>query len=234
MQGACTTERTSPGPARRLAAGLTALGVVLLVRLITAVRAVWRGVEPVPEQRIYFANHASHGDFALIWTVLPPPLRRRTRPVAAADYWLGSRLRRFIIRDVFNGVVIDREGVGRGNDPVRVMTEALDDGASLIVFPEGTRNSGTELLPFRSGIYRLAKARPEVPLVPVHIENLNRVLPKGSLVPVPLLCTVAFGEELRIAPGEAKQAFLARASAALRAAGPESHRTGESPGGPNE
>jgi len=191
-------------------------GILGLARAITAVRGRWEGVAPVAEQRIYFANHASHGDFVLVWAVLPRLLRATTRPVAAADYWLRSPLRRFIGRDVFDAVLIDREHVGRANDPIGHMARALDAGASLIVFPEGTRNTGdAPLLPFKSGIYHLARARPAVAIVPAWIDNLNRVMPKGELVPIPLICTVTFGAPIRIDAGEGKKAFLDRAATAL-------------------
>ncbi|WP_309086127.1 lysophospholipid acyltransferase family protein [Chelativorans sp.] len=202
---------------------IAAMAIVLFARLITAVRGIWQGAEPVPRQRIYFANHASHGDFILIWTVLPPRLRRSTRPVAGADYWLKTSLRRFIGCDVFKAVLIDRNRESRERDPIEVMVEALDGGASLIVFPEGTRN-GTDapLLPFKSGLYHLAKARPTVELVPVWIDNLNRVMPKGEFVPVPLICTVTFGAPVRVDSSEDKEAFLERARNALLALSPKS------------
>lgn len=203
---------------RRLAAAALGQAILFFARLVTAVRGIWAGVEPVAVQRVYFANHASNGDFVLIWTVLPPRLRAGTRPVAAADYWLTSALRRFIGRAVFNAVLIERDREGRSTDPVGQMIEALDAGASLILFPEGTRNTtGETLLPFRTGLYHLARQRPAVEFVPVWIENLNRVLPKGEIVPLPLLCTVTFGAPLRIGPEEAKEAFLERARAALLA-----------------
>ncbi|MEM8732411.1 MAG: lysophospholipid acyltransferase family protein, partial [Pseudomonadota bacterium] len=123
--------------------------VAFFAHLITAVRAFWDGIEPVPRQRVYFANHTSNGDFVLIWTVLPPTLRARTRPVAAADYWLTSSLRAFFGRDVFRAVLIQRQAEQRTRDPVGQMVEALDAGASLILFPEGTRNTtDAPLLPF--------------------------------------------------------------------------------------
>jgi 1-acyl-sn-glycerol-3-phosphate acyltransferase len=194
--------------------------ISVFARFMTAPRAIWQGIEPVPRQRVYFANHSSNGDFVLLWTVLPAPLRRQTRPVAALDYWLTSPLRSFIGRDVFNAVLIDRRPEARTTDPVAQMVEALDQGASLILFPEGGRNSSdTALLPFKSGLYHLAKARPEVDLVPVWIANLNKVMPKGEIIPVPLICTLTFGAALHLSPDEAKDAFLTRASAALTALG---------------
>ncbi len=203
---------------RRLAAQLMGTAIGSFARLVTAVRAVWAGSEPVPGQRVYFANHRSHGDFILIWTALPEPLRRLTRPVAGADYWLTSPLRRFIGREVFDAVLIERDADRRTEDPIAQMAAALDEGASLILFPEGTRNlTDAPLMPFKSGLYHLARARPDTALVPVWIDNLNHVMPKGEVIPVPLLCTVTFGPALTVDPDEAKDAFLARATAALLA-----------------
>ncbi len=206
---------------RAFAARVTGLAISTFARFMTAPRAIWQGIEPVPHQRIYFANHSSNGDFVLLWTALPTPLRRRTRPVAALDYWLTSPLRAFIGREVFNAVLIDRRPEARTEDPVAQMAAALDQGSSLILFPEGQRNS-TEatLLPFKSGLYHLAKARPGVDLVPVWIANLNRVMPKGEVIPVPLICTLTFGAPLHLAQDEAKDAFLARTTQALLALRP--------------
>ncbi|RJE78657.1 1-acyl-sn-glycerol-3-phosphate acyltransferase [Paracoccus sp. JM45] len=202
----------------RIAASL----VVGFARAVTAVRGVWCGTAPVPGQRIYFANHNSHGDFVLVWTVLPSALRRRTRPVAGADYWLTSALKAFVGKDVFNAVLIDRNPKTRTDNPVEQMSDALKGGDSLILFPEGTRNTGpTRLLPFKSGMFHLATANPDIDIVPVWIENLNRVMPKGALVPIPLLCTVSFGAPIRLVAGEAKAEFIARAESALISLAPD-------------
>ncbi len=201
---------------RRLAAVVAGEAIALFARFVTAPRAIWSGLAPEAGQRVYFANHTSHGDFVLLWTVLPPALRAVTRPVAAADYWLQSGLRRFIGRDVFNAVLIDRRPEMRAEDPVAQMAAALDAGASLMLFPEGRRNDGTAgLLPLKSGLFHLATARPGIDLVPVWIGNLDKVLPRGRMVPLPLACTVTFGAPIRLAAGEARDAFLARARAAL-------------------
>jgi 1-acyl-sn-glycerol-3-phosphate acyltransferase len=207
---------------RAFAARAVGQAISVFARFMTAPRAIWQGIEPVPRQRVYFANHSSNGDFVLLWTVLPAPMRRQTRPVAALDYWLTSPLRAFIGREVFNAVLIDRRPEARTTDPVAQMVEALDQGASLILFPEGQRNgSDTPLLPFKSGLYHLAKARPEVDVVPVWIANLNRVMPKGEIIPVPLICTLTFGAPLHLAPDEAKDSFLSRASDALLSLQPQ-------------
>ena len=167
---------------------------------------------------MYYGNHASHADFVLIWASLPPELRRITRPVAGADYWEKGALRRYLIHQVLNGVLIDRERVDRNIDPIEVMNAALEAGDSLILFPEGTRNTTEELLlPFKSGIFHLARRNPKVEFVPVWMENQGRVLPKGETIPVPLLCSVNFGVPLEISEGEEKSAFVQRARDALLA-----------------
>ena len=213
---------TLPSPLVRLAARIAGKAIELFAKAITAVRADWRGIEPVPRQRVYFANHVSNADMPMIWSVLPPSLRRQTRPVAAADYWLKNRLRAFAGRDVFRAVLIDRRPEARAEDPVAQMAAALDGGASLILFPEGKRNIGPEPLePFKTGLFHLATARPQVDLVPTWVANLNAVMPKGEVIPLPLMCTVTFGVPIHLAEGEEKDAFLTRAAAALLAIRPE-------------
>lgn len=274
-----------------IASWLTGSVIIVFARFVTAVRGIWQGAEPDQTQRIFFANHCSHGDFVLLWTVLPAQIRKRTRPVAGADYWLASGLRRFIGCKVFNSVLIERRAgeravkmrkqaqdlpdqvktdqvktdqiktdqvktdqiktdqinkdlvksaqgkpeqsqVDKGktgqskpsqstSDPISQMLEALDAGDSLIVFPEGTRNTtSATLLPFKSGLYRVASERPDIELVPVWISNLNRVLPKGEIIPVPLACTVTFGEPVLLKPDENKNTFIQRAETALRVLAP--------------
>jgi 1-acyl-sn-glycerol-3-phosphate acyltransferase len=187
-------------------------------RALTGARMRWAGCAPAATQRVYYANHASHGDFALIWACLPEDLRERTRPVAGLDYWGKGRLRQYVSRRVIRAVLIDRDPATRKEDPIGQMADAIAHGDSLIVFPEGTRNT-TEatLLPFKSGIYHLAARCPEVEFVPVWIENSRRVMPKGKLLPVPLLCTLAVGTPIRIGADEAKDAFVERTRDALLA-----------------
>jgi 1-acyl-sn-glycerol-3-phosphate acyltransferase len=188
-------------------------------KLLTGVRPLWRDNSPSPWPRVYFANHRSHGDFVLIWACLPPDLRRKTRPVAGADYWLRGKFRRYLIERVFHGVLIDRLA-GRQANPVETMSVPLRAGESLILFPEGTRNLGDDLLPFKSGIAHLAQEHPAVEFVPVWIENLGRAMPKGSLIPIPLLCTLSFGPSLLAEPGESRSDFLLRCRNALLALSP--------------
>ncbi len=203
---------------RQMAAHAAGHAIVFVARAITAVRADWRGIEPVPRQRVYFANHTSNADMPMIWSVLPPQLRRDTRPVAAADYWLTTPLRKFAGAEVFRAVLIDRRPEARREDPMEVILAALAEGSSLIIFPEGNRNMGDDpLLPFKAGLYNIGKARPDVDLVPTWIANLNAIMPKGEVIPLPLICTVTFGAPMTVAEGEEKDAFLTRAAQALLA-----------------
>ncbi|MFP3543819.1 lysophospholipid acyltransferase family protein [Rhizobium sp. SIMBA_035] len=213
---------------RTLIAKPAAVAIVLFARAITAVRAIWSGEGLPPRRCVYFANHSSHGDFILVWAVLPPRMRAETRPVAGAEYWLKSRLSTFIGRDVFNSVLIQRDRENRTQDPIAQMADAIDSGSSLIVFPEGTRNQTEEqLLPFKSGIFHLAEARPDIDFVPVWINNLNRVMPKGEIVPIPLICTVTFGSPMQLERGETKEDFLERLRAAMLALSPKTAGAGE-------
>ncbi|PRA27000.1 lysophospholipid acyltransferase family protein [Pseudomonas poae] len=195
--------------------------ITSMARTVTGARSLWLGCAPVPVQRIYFANHSSHGDFVLLWASLPQNLRKFTRPVAGSDYWNQSALRRYIINRVFNGVLIDRERKEPVDNPLQPMLSALENGDSLIIFPEGTRNLEDGLLPFKSGLYHLAKSYPQAELIPVWIANLNRVMPKGRVLPLPLLCTTSFGAPLHLEDDEDKAAFLARTRDALLALAPE-------------
>lgn len=203
-------------------ASFVAFAITSAARLLTGARALWLGCTAQPVQRLYYANHSSHGDFVLLWASLPDELRRTTRPVAGADYWQKGGLRSFLINDVFNGVLVDRDRSSPEHNPLQPMLDALAQGDSLIIFPEGTRNLSDEpLLPFKSGLFHLAKANPQVEMIPVWIANLNRVMPKGRALPLPLLCTLSFGAPLERLADEDKAAFLERARNALLALAPE-------------
>ena len=187
-----------------------------LVRLLTGAQARWYGCPPKAEQRIYFANHQSHADLVLIWAALPQELRSITRPIAARDYWTASNFKRWITTEVFNAVYVEREKKG-DEDPLQPLVDALESGDSLILFPEGTRGHAEDPQAFKSGIYNLARRFPQVVLVPAWIHNVQRVMPKGEVVPVPVLCSVTFGEPMALGADEARADFLNRARAAVMA-----------------
>jgi len=224
-----------------------AVSLLLLgfVRLLTGAQARWHGCPPKAEQRIYFANHQSHADLVLIWAALPRELRSITRPIAARDYWSTSRLKRWITSAVFHAVYVERNRAQIPNvcdadpsrpidakavkpdtdahadssaaDPLAPLVTALHNGDSLILFPEGTRGHAEDPQPFKAGLYNLARQFPDVVLVPTWIHNVQRVMPKGEVVPVPVLCSVTFGAPLCLGPDESRTDFLQRARAAVMA-----------------
>jgi 1-acyl-sn-glycerol-3-phosphate acyltransferase len=187
-----------------------------LVRLLTGAQARWQGCPPKAEQRIYFANHQSHADLVMIWAALPHELRGITRPIAAKDYWTKSKFRQWITTAVFNAVYVDRAKTGE-QDPLEPLIDALEKGDSVIIFPEGTRGHAEEPQPFKAGLYNLAMRFPHVVLVPAWINNIQRVMPKGEVVPVPILCSVTFGEPMKVEEGEERRTFLDRARLAIMA-----------------
>jgi len=162
---------------------------------------------------IYFARHASHLDTLAIMASLPDSQREGVHPVAARDYWGATPLRRFVAVHCLNAALIDR-AAGPGGDALSVVADLLASGRSVILFPEGTRGQGG-IGKFKSGLFHLAQRFPEADLIPVQLDNVHRVLPKGSHLPVPLRCGVSFGVRLQRLDGETKEGFLARARTAV-------------------
>lgn len=201
--------------------------VAFLIRVLTGTRLV---ADPPPAQAVYYANHSSHLDFISFWASLPQARRVRCRAVAAADYWGRGGIVKLINR-VFRLYLVDR---GQGGDtsptpapaggPVPVTTlrgqtvgmgAVLTAGDSLLIFPEGTRGNGDELAEFQPGLARLAEAFPGVPVIPVALGHLHRMLPKGKVLPVPLYAEVTFLDPVEFQPGESHAEFSERARRVL-------------------
>ena len=196
-------------------AAFTGQLLAFIARLITGAQGHWKGCPPQAEQRIYIANHQSHFDLVLIWAAFPHELRATTRAIAARDYWTKSAFRRWLTTEVFNAIYVSRTRANPEEDPLEPLVDALANGDSLVIFPEGTRSNKGNPQPFKSGIYHLAEQFPHVQLIPTWIDNVQRVMPKGEVVPVPILCTVTFGEPIQLRPGESKADFLCRAREAV-------------------
>ena len=197
-----------------------------LARFVAGASVFWVDRPPDERQRVYFANHTSHLDFVVLWSALPPAVRRLTRPVAARDYWEKGAVRRFLASRVFRAVLVDRLGApgASARDPgkiaaarrtIETLVAEMGERESLIVFPEGTRGTGEEIGPFKSGLYHLCRVRPSLEAMPVYLDNMNRILPKGESLPVPMLSRVLFGRPLRLQEAEPKDRFLERARAAV-------------------
>jgi 1-acyl-sn-glycerol-3-phosphate acyltransferase len=197
--------------------------LVRVSKLISGARAVFTTPIEGDTQRIFFANHTSHLDFVVVWSALPRSLRVKTRPVAGRDYWEKGVIRRYLSAKVFRGILIDRTPRSASSDEKREaasaaierMAEEMGTDQSIIVFPEGTRGTGDEISPFKSGLYHLCRLKPHVQLVPVYLDNMNRILPKGEALPVPMLSRVVFGEPMEMRRDEPKEVFLERARSAL-------------------
>ena len=194
---------------------LTAAVLSLAAKLLSGATVRWFECQPDPCQRVYFANHTSHLDALILWASLPRQIREVTRPVAAKDYWNKDFLRRYMAK-TFNALLIDRDEIKVHNSPIDLMIREMGAQHSLIVFPEGTRNTGEEMQEFKSGLYHLSRKRPDLELMPVYIDNLNRVLPRGEFLPVPLLSSITIGPPIWLEPKENKNDFLKRAREAVR------------------
>ena len=185
-----------------------------VARLLSGSSVRWINCQPDSCQRVYFANHTSHLDAIVVWSAMPHAIRPLVRPVAAKDYWEKSAIRRYLAR-TFNALLIDRTDIKVHQSPVDLMIREIGDKYSLIVFPEGSRGAEAEVGEFKSGLYYLSKKRPDLELVPVHIDNMNRVLPRGEFLPVPLLSCISFGPPMWLEAGEPKVEFLKRAREAV-------------------
>lgn len=212
--------------------------IAAFARALTGATVQWVNCQPSACQRVYFANHTSHLDFVVLWSVLPPDVRRLVRPVAAKDYW-NSGLRWQLAVNVFHAVLIERrrqaldtsheQQVSGQHDPgdhkhgdhsliehaLEDLLNGLGEKNSLIIFPEGTRGASEMPGPFKSGIYHLWHHRPDVEFVPVYLANLNRVLPKGEFLPVPIISRVIFGPPLQLEAHETKESFIGKAHRAV-------------------
>lgn len=189
--------------------------LALIARFLSGVTVRWVDCQPDECQRVYFANHTSHLDAIVLWSALPPEIRTLTRPVAAKDYWTAGMIRRYLATRVFNALLIDRTEIKVHQSPVDMMIREIGHSHSLIVFPEGGRSSGPDIGEFKSGLYYLCKKRPDLECIPVYIDNMNRILPRGKVLPVPMLSCITFGPPIWIEAGEPKVSFLHRARQAV-------------------
>lgn len=205
---------------------LTGKTIILLARFFSGYTVRWIDCQPDTCQRVYFANHTSHLDAVVLWSALPTEIRNLTRPVAAKDYWGKTRWRRFLASS-FNAMLIDRKEIKVHQSPVEMMLREMGDTHSLIVFPEGSRAEDGNMGEFKSGLFHIAKKRPDLELVPVYMDNLNRILPRGEYMPIPLLSSISIGAPIWLEAGEPKVEFLNRAREAVRALKSWSHDTRE-------
>lgn len=185
--------------------------LVIVIRLWTGVIVRRQRPERTERPRVYYANHTSHLDLLVLRAALCEAERRRLRPAAAADYWAATPIRRAFAEKLFRAVFIERRHITRDNNPVRALAAVLRAGEDVMIFPEGTRTESGEPQKFKSGLWHLAKEVPDAEFVPVWLDNISRTLPKGEILPLPLLCAVVFGEALPKELYENRDAFLTTA-----------------------
>jgi len=185
---------------------------LLLVRplasLFMGLNVTGRDRLPKTGPAIIVANHRSHADTIALLSLFDTSMIHRVRAVAASDYFSRDRLLNFIASRCLGTLALDRTARERGEDPLLPCLAALDRGEILIVFPQGTRGQDGVRLPFKKGIAHLAERRPQVPIIPVLLSGTEKVLPKGSVVPVPFRCDVNIGEEF-VHPTTSRDAFVA-------------------------
>ena len=163
---------------------------------------------------VFVANHHSHVDTPLLLTSIPEPWRHKIVVGAASDYFFGTRLTGSAAALLLGAIPIERAKVGRRS--ADLAASLIDDGWSLLIYPEGGRSPDGWGQPFRGGAAYLS-TRCGVPVVPIHVRGTGAILRKGRSVPRPADTTVTFGAPLRPEPGERAPRFAARIEAAVTA-----------------
>jgi len=166
-----------------------------------------RGGLPTEGPAIIAANHNSHADTLALMALFPLKHLHLVRAVAAEDHFRQGTLIGWVARNLLGILPISRSGAKKGADPLVPVIEALDEGAILIIYPEGSRGEPEQLQKFKRGIAHLRQRRPEVPVVPAYLQGFGKVLPRGSWLPVPFFCDVVIGEVLPAAKD--RQAMMA-------------------------
>lgn len=171
---------------------------------------------------IIAANHNSHLDTLVLMSLFPLGLIPRVRPVAAADYFLRNRWLAWFALELIGIIPLDR--AGRGADTLAPVTQALERGDILILFPEGSRGEPEQLGRFKNGVAHLVSEHPAVPVAPVFLHGLGKSLPKGECVLVPFFIDVFVGETLRW--NGSRHDFMAQLEGSMHALQDEAHIAG--------
>ena len=168
-----------------------------ILLLAVGIHARGRALLPQRGPAIVVANHNSHLDTLTIISLFPLHLLSKLRPVAAMDYFMRTKAMAWFATRIIGIIAIARGGRDRNVNPLAPCEDALDRGEILILFPEGSRGEPEKLQAFKKGVAHLAKQRPEVPVYPLFISGLGKVLPKDALFLVPFNCDVVVGEPLQ-------------------------------------
>jgi 1-acyl-sn-glycerol-3-phosphate acyltransferase len=180
------------------------LRLALIVAVARPVAQFFAGTDVIGRERlpvtgpaIIAANHNSHVDTLLLLTIFKARAVHLVRPAAASDYFLKDPVIGWFSRNLIGIVPVARRKAGPGEDVLAPARQALAEGAIVVVFPEGTRGDASDTMAqLKNGVARLAEAFPQAPVIPVWIQGAGRVLPKGTLIPVPMTCCVLVGEAM--------------------------------------
>jgi len=156
-----------------------------LVRLFFGLSTIGREHLAGLDQFIIIANHNSHLDILLLFQVLQPEKICRTHPLAAQDYFKKPAWLFKTVNFLFKPVWLDRNTCKTST--FKEIQKRIDDGRSIIFFPEGTRGETPKIQEFKRGIGLVAKNNPDLSIIPVYLEGPERALPKKASFPLPLL-----------------------------------------------
>jgi len=173
-----------------------ALFVRPLVFIILGLNVRGRKYLPLSGPAIIAANHNSHLDTMVLFSLYPLSVVHKLRPVAAADYFLCNPLIAWFSLNVIGIIPIARTGKINKNGIFSACHEALDNGDIIILFPEGTRGEPEKTSKLKKGIYHIVKDREDTPIVPLLTHGLGRALPRGEALLVPFNCDVVVGNTL--------------------------------------
>ena len=170
-----------------------------------------RGQEhlPVEDASIVVSNHNSHLDTMVLMSLYPVSRLPKVRPVAAFDYFMKNKYVAWFSQNVIGIIPLKRKVSKDEGHPFAPVHTALENGETIIIFPEGSRGEPEEMKSFKTGVAHLSKDFPDVPVVPIYIHGAGKSLPKGEALFVPFIIDVVIGEAL-YNKDESHKAFTAR------------------------
>lgn len=180
------------------------LRIIILVVIGLNVRR--RELLPSAGPAIIVANHNSHLDTLVLINLFNLPYLHKIHPVAAADYFLRNKFLAWFSTKIIGIIPIARGKASREYDPLKGCCDALDAGNIIIIFPEGTRGEPEKIESFKKGVAYLVERRPHIPVIPVFMHGLGKVLPKGDFIPVPFFCDIFVGNPIYF--GNDKKNFM--------------------------
>jgi len=151
---------------------------------------------PLAGPAIIVANHNSHLDTMVLMSLYPLSMLHKIRPVAAADYFMSSRLLKWFSITGVGIIPLDRNARIKKSELFSDCHKALDEGDILILFPEGTRGDPEKMSTIKKGVFHIVNERTDTQITPVLMHGLGRSLPRGEALLVPFNCDVIIGDKL--------------------------------------